>query len=188
MEVALAQAEKAELTLLLELLEGGQKFVAADRVVVRPHSMQQVDINMVGAQALQAFFQGPVQSLGPQGTTASGPPGACKRRHFRAQHDGLAPSFNGLPYNCFGSVGDRRIDEVDAVFERLADDRDRLRLAGAGRLTQTAGTAAAQSGNTHFKAGTAEHHSLHRGSSRIVHDAFLSASVKQIQSVFRLSG
>ena len=104
------------------------------------------------------------------GIRIGGQPGARNRRHLRAQHDGLAPSFDGPPDNRFGSVSDRRIHEVDATVERLADDRDGLDLAGVGRLAQTAGSAAAQSGNAHFEAGTAEHHSLHGGTSRIVHD------------------
>ena len=71
-------------------------------------------------------------------------------------------ALDGLADDAFGLVGVGGVEEVDAEVERLAHQRDRLRLAEAGAQADAAVAAAAEARDADLQARPAERGVVHR--------------------------
>lgn len=113
--------------------------------------MQEVDINIVCPEPLQALLQAVSERSSRIGMVGW-------RRQFFGGNDDLitGDTVESFADNGFGAVRLRRINQVDAQLQRVAHYGDRFLLALACRCAQAAVPPAAQASNTDLQAATSE--------------------------------
>ncbi len=124
----------------------------------RRDSVKLENINVVQTQPLQRNFQAGDNFVHAERPVASG------LRCLGADHNAVALHVpQGGADHVLRSVDRRRVDQVDAEVQCLANDADRVIRRLAGAQAKLAETAATQPGDADFKAGAAERGVLHGG-------------------------
>ena len=148
-------AEEANLAGVALPLHFRDEIFQAVRIVLRTHSVQVIDVDVIRTERPEALFQVLREPFGRQQRLAK------TRADLGGDHDLVATSPDGLPHRGLGAVDTRRVDEVDAEVHRPPDDARRVAFVVTGPSSEPAMAAAAEPRNAHFEAGAAQPNGLH---------------------------
>ncbi len=172
----LADAEEAELALVAEFVEFGDEGVEAVAEFVGERSVEEIDVDVVGAEAAEGLFEGGAELGGLEhgsGVAAEAPvfvgEGGCDAEGARAADAFLGAedesvswaALDGAADGVFGAVGLGGVDEVDAEVEGEADEFGGVGFVASGAEAETRWSAAAESGDRDVEGGAAERGAAH---------------------------